>query len=287
MARLRVLTLNLWHREAPWEQRREVIRRGLRVLDPDIVGLQEVLELRIGESKQNQAEELLRDFAYHYVFGAAELLGPGFEFGNVIASKYPIGSAQVFALPGTEETGESRSVVHARVSTPFGEVPVFVTHLNWKLHHGSVRVRQLQHLIELVEQHAPIGETFPPIVMGDFNAEPDSDEIRFLRGFATLAGKSVFYADAWAYGGDGGPGFTYDRRNPYAARSHEPPRRIDYIFVRGPDAQWRGEPLATRVVFDQAEEGIWASDHFGLFSELSTHAETTAYAPDLAATKAR
>ncbi|MDB4984965.1 MAG: putative secreted protein, partial [Myxococcaceae bacterium] len=61
MPRLRVLTLNLWHKEAPWEQRREVIRRGLRALDPDIIGLQEVLELRLGEHKQNQAEELLRD----------------------------------------------------------------------------------------------------------------------------------------------------------------------------------------------------------------------------------
>lgn len=286
MARLRVLTLNIWHREAPWEQRREVIRRGIRALDPDIIALQEVLELRMGEHRQNQAAELLKDLPYHYVFGAAEVLGPGFEFGNVIAAKYPIGAHQVFALPG-EETGESRTVVHARVESPHGEVPVFVTHLNWKLHHGSVRVRQLHKLTELVEQHAPIGETFPPIVMGDFNAEPESDEIRFLRGFATLEGKSMFWADAWAYGGDGGPGFTFDRRNPYAARSHEPPRRIDYIFVRGPDAQWRGEPLATRVVFDEADDGIWASDHFGLFCELSTHAETPAYVPDLAATKAR
>ena len=46
-----------------------------------------------------------------------------------------------------------------------------------------------------------------------------------------------------ACGGNGGPGFTFDRRNPNAARSHEPPRRIDYIFVRGPDRRLRGEPL--------------------------------------------
>ena len=187
MQRLRVLTLNIWHREAPWEQRREVIRRGIQSLDPDIIALQEVLELRIGEQVQSQAEELLRDLPYRYVFGAAQTFGVGFEFGNVIASRYPLRGHEVVPLPG-QETGETRSVVHAWVETPFGEVPVFVTHLNWKLHHGSVRIRQLKKLVELVDARAPIGETFPPILMGDLNAEPESDEIRFLRGFDTSGG---------------------------------------------------------------------------------------------------
>jgi endonuclease/exonuclease/phosphatase family metal-dependent hydrolase len=112
---------------------------------------------------------------------------------------------------------------------------------------------------------------------GDFNAEPESDEIRFLRGFATRDGRSVFFADAWSYGGDGGPGFTFDRRNAFAARSHEPPRRIDYVFVRGPDSKWRGEPLKTQLVFTEPTDDVWASDHFGLLTELSTHAETRAW----------
>lgn len=274
--RLRLLSLNIWHREAPWEQRREVIRRGLRALQPDIVALQEVLELRMGDTVQSQAEELLRDLPYRFVFGPAQHIGPGFEFGNALASRYPLHDHEVLPLPGAE-TGETRSLVFARVETPYGLVPVCATHLNWKLHHGSVRIRQLQRIVEFIEERAPIGETYPPILMGDLNAEPDSDEIRFLRGFATLEGKSVFFADAWTYGGDGGPGFTFDRRNPYAARSHEPPRRIDYIFVRGPDAAWRGEPLATKLVFTQPEDGVWASDHFGLYSELSTEAETPTY----------
>lgn len=274
--RLRVLTLNIWHREAPWEQRSELIRGGIRALDPDIIGLQEVLELRVGDTVQSQAEELLQALPYRYVYGPAQMVGPGFAFGNVIASKYPLHNSGVVALPG-EETGETRSVVFAEVEAPCGTVPVFVTHLNWKLHHGAVRLRQLQRIVELIAEKAPIDETFPPLLLGDLNAEPESDEIRFLRGFAALEGKSVFFADAWAYGGDGGPGFTFDRRNPYAARSHEPPRRIDYIFVRGPDAAFRGEPLTTRVVFDAPEAGAWASDHFGLYTELSTRAETPTY----------
>jgi endonuclease/exonuclease/phosphatase family metal-dependent hydrolase len=284
MARLRVLTLNIWHREAPWERRRELIREGILALDPDIIALQEVLQLRMGDVVQNQAAEIFRDTPYGFVYGAASSLGPGFEFGNAIASKFPIGEPLVVRLPG-EETGEMRSVVHAVVSSPLGDVPMFCTHLNWKLHHGAVRLRQIDAILALMQEKFPIeaefpppaAETFPPILAGDFNAEPESDEIRFLRGFATRDGRSVFFADAWSYGGDGGPGFTFDRRNAFAARSHEPPRRIDYVFVRGPDSKWRGEPLKTQLVFTEPTDDVWASDHFGLLTELSTHAETRAW----------
>ncbi|MCC6902415.1 MAG: hypothetical protein IT377_25815 [Polyangiaceae bacterium] len=52
-----------------------------------------------------------------------------------------------------------------------------------------------------------------------------------------------------------------------------PPRRIDYIFVRGPDRQLRGEPLETRLGFasskpDESGE-LWPSDHFGMVTEIA------------------
>ena len=45
--------------------------------------------------------------------------------------------------------------------------------------------------------------------------------------------------------------------------------RIDYVFVRGPDRKLRGEPLASRVVFDRATRGVFPSDHFGVYAEIS------------------
>src|SRR5213078_314418 len=42
MPSVRVLTLNLWNREGPWEQRRELLRAWFERLEPDLVGLQEV-----------------------------------------------------------------------------------------------------------------------------------------------------------------------------------------------------------------------------------------------------
>ena len=43
---------------------------------------------------------------------------------------------------------------------------------------------------------------FPPVVVGDFNAEPDSDEMRFLRGGHALGDRSVYFNDAFRVAGD-------------------------------------------------------------------------------------
>jgi len=48
MRPLRVMTLNIWNDEGPWEERSHLIRKQIEKLDPDLIGFQEVfwLELR-------------------------------------------------------------------------------------------------------------------------------------------------------------------------------------------------------------------------------------------------
>jgi endonuclease/exonuclease/phosphatase family metal-dependent hydrolase len=123
-------------------------------------------------------------------------------------------------------------------------------------------------IADAVARRAPIGG-FPPIVVGDFNAEPDSDEIRFMRGLTGLGGPCVYFADAFAVAGDGTPGTTFSKRNPHAAPLREPERRIDYVFVRGPDDAQRGEPLDAKVCFDHAVSGTFPSDHFGVMATIT------------------
>jgi endonuclease/exonuclease/phosphatase family metal-dependent hydrolase len=291
---LRVSTLNIWNRSGPWEHRLPLIRSELVGLDTDIIGLQEVLRtIGPGESphgawiaakdapsnpEADQASAIAGATHPHIAYARAADYGNGLCFGNALASRFPIIEHQAFELPG-RETGESRSLLYTLVDHPRGHLPVFVTHLNWKLHHGSVRVRQVVAICEHIKTLAPTDETkLPPVLMGDFNAEPSSDEIRFLMGTATIDGKSVYFADAWTYGGDGSFGYTFDRRNRFAAVAHEPPRRIDYIFVRGPDTKLRGEPLKTRLAFakrvPRAEGDLWPSDHFGLVTDLSVETQS-------------
>jgi endonuclease/exonuclease/phosphatase family metal-dependent hydrolase len=108
--------------------------------------------------------------------------------------------------------------------------------------------------------------------MGDFNANPDSDEIRFMVGLTPLGGDCVYFEDAWAVTAGAapgaGPGYTYDRQNAYALRSREPSRRIDYVFARGPDRHLRGEPLAAWVALDQPVGDVWPSDHYAVVAEI-------------------
>jgi endonuclease/exonuclease/phosphatase family metal-dependent hydrolase len=46
-------------------------------------------------------------------------------------------------------------------------------------------------------------------------------------------------------------------------------RRIDYIFVRCSDHGPTLDVRASRQLFDEPVDGVWASDHFGVSADLS------------------
>jgi endonuclease/exonuclease/phosphatase family metal-dependent hydrolase len=279
MSVLRVATINVWNKSGPWLSRLALIRRELERLQPEVVGLQEVLRFRPDHApdapltvQNDQLTEIADGLGYQLAYSVASDYGHGLKFGNALLSRHPIVAEQSFQLPGSE-SGETRSLLYTRCETPHGHLPVFVTHLNWKFHHGAIRQRQVAFIAQRVAELSPIaGPDLPPVLLGDFNAAPDADEIRFLTGLCALEGKTVYFADAWAFAGEG-PGYTFDRRNAYAAKAREPSRRIDYIFVRGPDRRFRGEPLRAELAFNAEEvagaEPVWPSDHFGVVADLA------------------
>jgi len=61
---LRVLTMNIWLRSDPWEQRLALLRRGLADLAPDLVGLQEVVRVDDGD-RLDQLARLREETGYH------------------------------------------------------------------------------------------------------------------------------------------------------------------------------------------------------------------------------
>jgi endonuclease/exonuclease/phosphatase family metal-dependent hydrolase len=268
LAQLRVLTLNIWNRQGPWPARLALIRRGIQELQPHVIGLQEVLHLD-GEPplEPDQAQAIADGLGYYSAFGSAWHIGGGLQFGNAILSRFPIVGAQNCPLP-VEPDDETRALLYGALEAPCGRVPVFVTHLSWKLHQSDIRQQQVAFITQRIRELAPIGDGFPPILMGDFNAEPESDEIRYLRGYNSRLGRSVYFADAFAVAGDGSQGYTFARDNAYALRAREPNRRLDYIFSRGPDRLLRGEPLSARVVLREAQNGVYPTDHYGVFAEI-------------------
>jgi endonuclease/exonuclease/phosphatase family metal-dependent hydrolase len=258
MDTFRVATLNIWNRYGPWEARLPAIRHALAALAPEVMGMQEVVR----SADFDQAKVISDGLGYHIAWGQASG-----EVGDAILSRWPILRSETIPLPQVH-SHESRSVVFAEIDAPFGRLPFFCTHLNWMLHHGHIRQRQVRALADAVARLAP-EQGFPPVIVGDFNAEPNSDEIRFMGGLTNLGGECVYFADCFAHAGDGSPGATFSRSNPFAEPVREPDRRIDYIFVRGPDAAKRGETIDARVCFNHPHEGTFPTDHFGVTATLT------------------
>jgi len=277
MAHIRVLTLNCWNVSEPFADRMELIRAGIQALQPDLIGLQEIIVRRDGF---DQGALLLHDLGYEWTYGAAfcwdesnALLpgtAPGDAFGNLVASRWPIRRRAVHELPGVE-SGERRNAVAAIVEAPFGSLACISTHFNWKYHHGNIRERQALALADFVWEWSRAANG-PPIVVGDFNADPDSAEMRFLFGLQSIDSRSTYFQDAWRVAGDGGPGWTWDNRNTFAAYTFEPNRRIDYILVGLADWFGRGWIESVRVAMDQSESRasgtVFPSDHFGVLADI-------------------
>jgi endonuclease/exonuclease/phosphatase family metal-dependent hydrolase len=265
MKRLRVATLNIWNRFGPWQERLAAIRAGVAEIDPDLLGLQEVVRLDPGVGDDlDQAALIAEGFGYHVAYSRAR---DERWYGNAALSRWPIARSHVFELP-RGGTDERRTLLHTEIESPFGRIPFFVTHLNWKFDDGHVRAAQLREIVLRIESLAK-PDAFPAILVGDLNAEPDADEIRFLRGLTSLdSRRCVYFQDAFALSGDGSNGATYSRRNPFAAPLREPDRRIDYVLVRGRDERFRGEPIEAKVCFDAPVGGTFPSDHFGVVATL-------------------
>jgi endonuclease/exonuclease/phosphatase family metal-dependent hydrolase len=248
--RLRVLTWNLWHRFGPWEARRPAIAATLARLDADVVCLQEVW-----------ADE------------EARLEHDGIRFGNAVLSRWPITDSEVLALPATEGTQELRTCVRADIDGPRGALQVFSTHLNWRFDQSDVRQDQVRAICTFIDESRPEGgRTYPPILCGDFNADPDSDEIRMLNGRAATPVPKLVFHDAWEVAGrasdSSANGATWSNDNPYAKLDLEPDRRIDYVFVGWPKAGGAGHVTSCTVEGLEPVDGVVPSDHLAVLAEL-------------------
>ncbi len=264
-----VLSWNLWWRFGPWEERLPAIVETVRRLEPDVAGLQEVWVADGTSSAHHLAEAL----GYHVaVEHRLELDGVG--FGNAVLSRWPITVAEAVPLPGGDAGGagggsgdEQRFALATDIDAPAGRLPVFSTHLNWRYDHSHVRQQQVRVLCGAVAARRP--RSYPPVVCGDLNAEPDSEEVRMLTGKTSVPVPGFVLVDAWGAAGAGaGAGHTWSNANPYAAAEFEHERRIDYVLAGWRRADGRGQAVSCRVVGDEPIDGVWPSDHFGVLAEL-------------------
>lgn len=271
MRTVRAVTLNLWGEQPPLERRMALIAEQLAALSPDVVALQEVRQ--IPGWLPNQAETLAKRLGFECHFAIATPLGERGDEGLALLSRFPVVDRHFAALPH-QTSDERRIALGITVQTPVGRLAAFTTHLTYRPADGQKREDQVVAAEALV---ASVASDLPKLWMGDFNAVADSDEIRYLRGLHSIANRRVFYQDAWMQRHGQAPGYTWAAANPQAQRLRWLllDRRIDYLFVTPLRNDGRGQVLDCRVVLDTPDgNGVFASDHFGLFGEIQLVADS-------------
>ncbi|MCA8965053.1 MAG: endonuclease/exonuclease/phosphatase family protein [Planctomycetes bacterium] len=161
----------------------------------DLVALQEVDVGTRRAGGVDQAAELARLTGMQVVFGQA-IAYQGGAYGDAILSRLPIRAPITWPLPAAPDH-EQRVVAGALVELPDGTVVRFLgTHLD-HTRDPADRVAQARALLALAfgpDELAP-----PTLLLGDLNAEPDSEPLRLLgTRFASAApqGLPSFPSDA-------------------------------------------------------------------------------------------
>ena len=245
---MKVISLNTWQEKGPWQERWELILKGLEKYDADIVGLQEVFNME-------WAEEVRKRSGYPY------LAVSGKHSGLIFLSKFkPLEQECLTMKSRSPNEDYDRYAFYVRVAAPQGDIALFNTHFSWKASDGAVRMSQADELAEFVKNKA---QGIPAVIVGDFNTAPDTDPIGFFKN-------EQGWIDTYAVAEPSSAGLTWDYRNSYAEAEREKmaERRIDYIFIsqkKGPFAGIR----SSKVIFNEPVGDVWPSDHLGVLTEFS------------------
>ena len=181
----------------------------------DIIGLQEVSLI----DPERDVVSLLKDMGYEYVTGpAAEFTDDNNRhhiLNTALFSKFPIIESKIHPL----QTGKRPSAVEARIKINDTELTIFSVHLK----HAHQQFDEIQY-----EQVKTIMGLLPQkqgIIMGDFNAIPDSTTLQTLT--QNYVHTDPTFAPTWSMHPEGCPVCKPDKLD----------TRLDYILV-SPDIQF-------------------------------------------------
>ncbi|MFL5681009.1 MAG: endonuclease/exonuclease/phosphatase family protein [Chloroflexota bacterium] len=246
MTAVHVATLNIRNLADRWAERQPLVFADMAALQPDVMGLQEVVyplqqDRLIGAAGEGRYEAL-RSWAGRP------------EYGNSLLVRQPL------AVSETErfELSESRSALRAVVTLAGGErLLAVVTHLHHVPADEDERLQQVRKLTKWLEG-APRADA--RVVVGDFNAEPVEP------AYAAMVAAGYRSAHLEANGADPDVTWPSGLQAPMADEDG-PPGCLDYIWVSG-----SARVESCRVVFDRPAVGdptLYPSDHFGLSAQLT------------------
>jgi endonuclease/exonuclease/phosphatase family metal-dependent hydrolase len=243
---IKVITLNLRFTADRWQERFPMIVDLLHAEQPDFVGLQEVA-LKIQQA--------------HLILGALNYLNPQNPYklrvaddtfqpailANAILSRYPIIKHERLCLPETFRIAQ-RIVVHIHEKV----LNIANTHLHHKPYDNeSIRLPQMKAVVDWLNRQV----CDSVILMGDFNARPDSETIDYAQKSFQSAHRTIHGCE---------PDKTFP--TPLIDKDFKP-RTIDYIFYSVDTLKVTHAKLVGNQPHPD-DTTLYPSDHFGVCAEF-------------------
>jgi endonuclease/exonuclease/phosphatase family metal-dependent hydrolase len=259
---VRVVSWNVWGRYGKeWEARLSGIEAVLAAANPDVVCLVEAW--RDGPTSM---PGLLADRLGlgHRLF-VGDWQQEDWVSGLGVVSRWPMSDPIRRPLHGPDDSGFG-DAIHVVIEGDRGPIQVFVAALDYSLDGSATRQAQISQLTAFIAEVT--SPRHPTILCGDFNAGPESDEMRMLTGRSAVPVPGLVFYDAWEVAGDGTPGYTWSNRNPIAAAGLYPDRRFDYILSAWPRRHGVGHPTRCSLLGVRPPSEQQLSDHYGLLAWL-------------------
>ncbi|HET7727873.1 MAG TPA: endonuclease/exonuclease/phosphatase family protein [Candidatus Limnocylindrales bacterium] len=242
---LRVATLNILNLADRWPERLPLLLADMAAIQPDLLGLQEVVYVL----QQDRLLGAAGEARYEIVRGWAGRP----EYGNSLLARAPLAPELVDRL----ELGLNRSAVRARFTLADGTRIVFaVTHLHHVVGAAAERLDQARQLATWLDG-APDHDAL--IVVGDFNAAPSEP------AYALMV--DAGYRSAFATANGAEPPVTWPSGLQAPAMDTDgDPSCLDYIWIRG-----AVEVRSARLAWDRPavdDPTLFPSDHLGIVAEV-------------------
>jgi len=245
MDRVHVATLNIRNLADRWFERLPLLLADMAALQPDLLGLQEVVYVMQQDRLIGAAGE------GHY--GAVRGWAGRPEYGNSLLVRAPLAATDVDRV----DLAHNRSAHRAVVALPGGSTLLaVVTHLHHLGPDEAIRDEQTARLLEWLDA-APAADA--TVLMGDFNADPAEPCPARLRAAGFRSG----YAEA----NGAEPAVTWPSGLTAPAMDTDgDPECLDYIWLRD-----SVRAVSARLAFDRPDPEdptIYPSDHLGIAAEL-------------------
>lgn len=245
MDRLHVATLNVLNLADRWPERLPLILADMAALQPDILGLQEV----VYPMQQDRLIGAAGEGHYAAIRGWAGRP----EYGNSILVREPLTASDVERL----DLGLRRSAHRAIVDLPAGSrLLIVVTHLHHVVTGEAQRDEQARQILAWLED-APRADA--QVAVGDFNAEPVEAT------YARMAAAGFRSAFAEANGAEPEVTWPSGLQAPSMDTDGDP-GCLDYIWIRG-----AVRVASAGLAFDRPhpdDPTLYPSDHLGISAHL-------------------